>query len=244
MRWGDLESEDEESEEEEEEEVSAAFHMHSSLPFSRWLVSMHPLEDPLASTKRTPRHCLQEDEEEDLEDTESLADGLASVASGFASSLPSGIETPAEIDLRKTSEGPKQLYTVLEQQKATVGAGALMGSDHTYVIPGAQQPGKEKLSIAAQARRVWYMSPFLSTRGSRALSRISCILPYFTSQMALLQKRLEALRREMPSDVDVSIDPSELEGLDDAALRDLYEARVVEQRAAAGREVRYPRVSR
>ena len=44
-------------------------------------------------------------EEEDQEDTESLADGYASVASGLASSLPSGIETPAEIDLRKTSEG-------------------------------------------------------------------------------------------------------------------------------------------
>lgn len=47
-------------------------------------------------------------EEEDQEDTESLADGYASVASGLASSLPSGIETPAEIDLRKTSEGEFQ----------------------------------------------------------------------------------------------------------------------------------------
>ena len=48
--------------------------------------------------------------------------------------------------------GPKQLYTVLEQQKANVGAGTLMGSEHTYVIPGAggAAAGKEKLSIAAQ----------------------------------------------------------------------------------------------
>ena len=89
-------------------------------------------------------------QEEDRDETESLADGYASVASGFASSLPSGIETPSEIDLRKTSEGPKQLYTVLEQQKASVGAGALMGSDHTYVVPGAGG-SKEKMSIAAQA---------------------------------------------------------------------------------------------
>ncbi|KAI3424478.1 hypothetical protein D9Q98_010028 [Chlorella vulgaris] len=138
----------------------------------------------------------EEEEDEDRDETESLADGYASVASGFASTLPSGIETPSEIDLRKTSEGPKQLYTVLEQQKAAVGASTLMGSEHTYVIPGA---GKEKLSIAAQ-------------------------------------KRLEALRRDLPSDVDVSIDPSELEGLDDAALRELYEIRVQEQRAASGRE--------
>lgn len=86
-------------------------------------------------------------QDEDRDETESLADGYASVASGFASTLPSGIETPSEIDLRKTSEGPKQLYTVLEQQKAAVGASTLMGSEHTYVIPGA---GKEKLSIAAQ----------------------------------------------------------------------------------------------
>ena len=93
--------------------------------------------------------ALQDDE--DREETESLADGYASVASGFASTLPSGIETPSEIDLRKTSEGPKQLYTVLEQQKASVGTGALMGSEHTYVIPGGAQQGKEKLSIAAQA---------------------------------------------------------------------------------------------
>lgn len=52
-------------------------------------------------------------EEEDLEDTESLADGYASVASGLASSLPSGIETPAEIDLRKTSEGELQFVSVV-----------------------------------------------------------------------------------------------------------------------------------
>lgn len=141
-----------------------------------------------------------DEDEEERDETESLADGYASVASGFASSLPSGIETPSEVDLRKTSEAvgaPKQLYTVLEQQKAAVGAGTLMGSEHTYVIPGQQ--GKEKLSIAAQ-------------------------------------KRLEALRRDLPADVDVSIDPAELEGLDDAALKDLYEMRVQEQREMAGRE--------
>lgn len=80
-----------------------------------------------------------------------MADGYTSVASGLASSLPSGIETPSEIDLRKTSEGPKQLFTVLEQQKASVAAGTLMGSEHTYVIPDAS---KDKMSIAAQASGV------------------------------------------------------------------------------------------
>ena len=41
---------------------------------------------------------------------------------------------------------------MLEQQKANVGTGTLMGSEHTYVIPGAGGAGKEKLSIAAQVR--------------------------------------------------------------------------------------------
>ncbi|PSC74600.1 Splicing factor 3B subunit 2 [Micractinium conductrix] len=143
----------------------------------------------------------EEESDEEGDETESLADGYASVASGLASSLPSGIETPAELDLRKASEAaaPKQLYTVLEQQKAAVGAGTLMGSEHTYVIPGKEgAAGKDKVPLGAA-------------------------------------RRLEALRREMP-DVDVALDPAELEGLDDAALRELYEMRVQEQRSAAGRE--------
>lgn len=151
-----------------------------------------------------PLGRVQDEEEREQEETESLADGFASVASGLVSSLPSGLDTPSEIDLRKPgSEGPKQLYTVLEQQRAAVGQGALMGSDHTYVIPGQQGQQAERrgggLSLAAQ-------------------------------------KRLEALQREMPSDIDVSIDPAELEGLDDEALRSLYELRLTEQRTAAGRE--------
>ena len=35
------------------------------------------------------------------------------MASGLASSLPSGIETPAEIDLRKTSEGAPLLASIV-----------------------------------------------------------------------------------------------------------------------------------
>lgn len=47
----------------------------------------------------------EEEEEEDEEDTESLADGITSIASGYNSSLPSGIETPEVIDLRKGKPG-------------------------------------------------------------------------------------------------------------------------------------------
>ncbi len=52
----------------------------------------------------------EESEEEEAEedqaevDTESLADGLSSVVSGY-SSLPSGLETPEALDLRKGKAG-------------------------------------------------------------------------------------------------------------------------------------------
>lgn len=52
----------------------------------------------------------ESEEEDDIEedrpevDTESLADGLSSVVSGY-SSLPSGLETPEALDLRKGKAG-------------------------------------------------------------------------------------------------------------------------------------------
>ena len=51
----------------------------------------------------------EEEEEEGAEDDgASLADGLASVAaSGYGSSLPSGIETPEVLDLRKGKAGAR-----------------------------------------------------------------------------------------------------------------------------------------
>ncbi len=39
-------------------------------------------------------------------------------------------------------------------------------------------------------------------------------------------------------DVEVALDPAELEGLDEAGVRALYEQRLEEQRAAHSREVR------
>ena len=95
----------------------------------------------------------EEDEEEEEEEEEEgagaearselgeeeMAAGIASIASGY-SSLPSGVETPSVIDLRKAgkaAEAPKQLYTVLEERAASVDAKSLMGASHTYVVPGA-----------------------------------------------------------------------------------------------------------
>lgn len=57
----------------------------------------------------------EEEEEEDAtvrgDDEESLADGLASV--GGVSSLPSGLETPEVIDLRKAKAGGRVTSIVL-----------------------------------------------------------------------------------------------------------------------------------
>lgn len=49
--------------------------------------------------------------------------------------------------LLDVAAGERPLYQVLEQQQAQVG-GNLMGSDHTYVIPGAKAPGKKCASPA------------------------------------------------------------------------------------------------
>lgn len=46
------------------------------------------------------------------------------------------LHCPATLQAGTESAQAPQLYTVLEQRKATVGAG-LMGTDHVYVMPGA-----------------------------------------------------------------------------------------------------------
>lgn len=113
----------------------------------------------------------EEDEEEDDETMshatdEDVATGIASI-----SSMPStGLETPDTIDLRKRSATERSLYQVLEQQEASVG-GALMGSSHTYVIPG--------------------------TSGAKKVQK--------------------------PGDIDITLRPEELEGLDEDAIKKKYE---------------------
>lgn len=52
--------------------------------------------------------------------------------------------------------------------------------------------------------------------------------------------RLEALRKESGGDMEVAIDPEELEGLDDVAIKALYEQRLAEERARHSREVSFP----
>lgn len=48
--------------------------------------------------------------------------------------------------------------------------------------------------------------------------------------------RLEVLRANTPGDLEVAIDPEELEGLDEAGVKALYNARLEEERARNKRE--------
>ncbi len=47
-------------------------------------------------------------------------------------------------------------------------------------------------------------------------------------------KRLEALKKTMPDIMDVAIDPADLETLDDEAIKELYEAKLGENRKVRG----------
>mmetsp|Transcript_24463 Transcript_24463/g.46367 ORF Transcript_24463/g.46367 Transcript_24463/m.46367 type:complete len:573 (+) Transcript_24463:224-1942(+) len=143
---------------------------------------VNPYEEKVDKTSRWGDLLEEEedsDEEEDEEDeddddeTMSHASLEEEIATGTASisSLPStatGLETPDTVDLRKrTSDRP--LYQVLDTQEASVG-GALMGSSHTYVIPGQKKAPAGKIG-----------------------------------------------------DVDITLRPEELEGLDEDAIKKKYE---------------------
>jgi len=101
----------------------------------------------------------EEEEEEEEQEQEGEAEGIPSegmetpLTTDGISSVPSGLETPDTIDLRKTRKdtgatdddeegGAKQLYTVLEQTSAKVGSAAY-GSSHKYVLPTTEKEKKE-----------------------------------------------------------------------------------------------------
>lgn len=170
--WGDLDSEAEETSEEEEEEE----------------------EEETEQVHEAPSEELEMEEETASVD-ESAVTGTMSVETGFASSLPSGLETPDAIDLRKaTDKAAKQLYTVLEQKNAHVDRSTLVGSDHVYVVPE-----KEKWPVSGSEK-----------------------------------KSDETQKAE--GDVEVTIDPSELEGLDEDAIQALYQEKLQEARASRRKE--------
>eukprot|EP01102_Stenamoeba_stenopodia_P008810 TRINITY_DN2575_c0_g1_i1.p1 TRINITY_DN2575_c0_g1~~TRINITY_DN2575_c0_g1_i1.p1 ORF type:complete len:601 (-),score=252.13 TRINITY_DN2575_c0_g1_i1:78-1880(-) len=84
-----------------------------------------------------------EEEEEAEEEGEGEGEGQTEeptsedIKSGI-SSIPSGLETPETLDLRKQkSDERKQLYQVVEQVDAK--AAGFLGTAHKYVVPGAPE---------------------------------------------------------------------------------------------------------
>ena len=102
----------------------------------------------LVLRKDEPWGALEDvDESEDESEGESDEEGsLAEGSEPDAAEEAAGAEPEAlePLDLRKEKrgkgeedEGPPQLYRVLDVEDASVAEGSLMGSAHTYVVPGA-----------------------------------------------------------------------------------------------------------
>ena len=117
--------------------------------------NMTPYDVPVDKTKRFGEiDDDYEEEEESEEEEEAVDEGAEDDAvdeeeeqDGIESTLPAGTETPDVLDLRKKSDGPKTLYTVLPTQEASVGADQIVGSSHTYVVP-SEADGKKRKSRA------------------------------------------------------------------------------------------------
>jgi len=155
----------------------------------------------------------QEEEEEEEEEQDQEMEGEApeegietpSTVDGI-SSIPSGLETPDTIDLRKTrkdteEEGaPKQLYTVLEQTGAKVGSAAY-GSSHKYVIPEKEKAGGGKEGGGG------------SSSGSGSSSK---------SQ----KDKVDLIKSQKTEKVSITLNPTEVEEMDtlsDDLLKKKYE---------------------
>ena len=156
----------------------------------------------------------EEDEEEGAEGAEPKADGEAAeedLDSGIASisTVPSGLETPDVLDLRKQqAAGPaRPLFQVLEERAVAVSQAAIMGSSHAYVVPPAAAPAAAAGTSAAAA------AP------------------------AAAAARRPAGRAEAGEDaVAVTLRPEELEELDESTLAAKYARQLEEENAAAAPE--------
>jgi len=141
-------------------------------------------DSELESEEEDEEDVENEDVDEDM-DEDAEASGTASTVSSFSGlSTPSGLTTPDVANIRRDVETPteqRQLYTVLEEKKASIGGG-LFGSDRTYVLPAAT--GHDSNSEVEQKKK--------------------------------------ALRGQ----VDVVLNPDEIENLDAASLKRKYEAQL------------------
>ena len=151
----------------------------------------------------------ESEEEEDGDDQSALGEDEISAGISSVSSVPSGLATPDQINLRKETGGglatplsssgvdtpdsvahgappsQQQLYQVISQREAKVG-GAAFGSAHTYNLPGQGSGGKPASG--------------------------------------------------KPGGVELALDPSELEKLDEGALKARYDAQRRADREATAPE--------
>ncbi|KAJ1731908.1 hypothetical protein LPJ61_002302 [Coemansia biformis] len=160
--WGDLEineSSDEESEEEDDEAEESEGQGEDAGP-----------ADATASAEPAPAPAAAVEPAELTDDQ--LRSGLAS--------MPSGLETPSVIQLRKQAGGTanQSLYTILPEQE-TARLEGIMGSQFTYDMSKALDPSKKQGNAGG--------------------------------------------RKAKPGGVDIALDASELEGMDEDMLREKYE---------------------
>ena len=149
----------------------------------------------------------EEEEEEEGEDQTGLvtpAEGLVT-PSGLAS-IPTGLETPEIIELRKRKiesemdggDTPAQLYQVLPEKRVDRVSGAMMASTHIYDMTGTSAP-REGVPIVQPRGRVQ--------------------LPGMSDQA-----------------VELALDPSELDLVDTEAMAARYEQQIREQQSHLQKE--------
>ncbi|KAJ1662624.1 hypothetical protein IW140_005712 [Coemansia sp. RSA 1813] len=188
--WGDLEVLEASDEEDEDSSESESEHGHS--------------DQDMADMEETQENALANEggfgTEKELTDAQ-LRSGLASI--------PSGLETPSVIQLRKQAasagqEANRQLYTVLPE-KETFKLEGIMGSTFTYDMSNAL--GSSKRQAAGQGNPI-------------------------SSEMA--SKKSSKKDKHMGKGVDITLDAANLDNMDEEALKARYEEAASEAHCGPG----------
>ncbi|KAJ2007276.1 hypothetical protein H4R26_000869 [Coemansia thaxteri] len=189
MYWGDLEAD--ESSEDEDEESEASEGEEDEVETGP---GAQPTRTQAAATAGAAAAASIGEADRGVAELtdEQLRSGMAS--------MPSGLETPSVLQLRKqqavatANEGNKSLYTILPEQ-ATARLEGFMASQYTYDMSKALDPAKKAPPVAGG-----------EGAGSSGRSGDS-------ARMA----------KAMGSSVHIALDASELEGLDENALQAKYD---------------------
>ena len=164
-----------------------------------------------------------EEEEEEEEEEAGAGDGDQAEEAEEEEEEPTTLpaSTMASVQLRKDSvKESKQLYQVLEQKQASALKAGVMGTDHVYDISGAG-PGTQAKAASKKEKEKEKEKGKEKEKEKKPVTGAAA-------------KRLEALKKTMPDIMDVAIDPSDLETLDDNAIKELYDAKLAESRKGRG----------